>query len=71
MNFSKKGNTNNIVLLLKYKDIIKFINADSYKKHCYLLYAELMMDYKEYDFIIDIKANIYFSICHILSKERK
>ena len=58
VNFKKKGDTNDVVALLKYKDGIKLVYTNDYKKRCYLVLVGLMVDYKEQDLITDIKANI-------------
>ena len=45
--------------------------VDSYKRHCYLVVAGLMVDYKEQIFIIGIKTNMQCSICHIPPKKKE
>ena len=35
---------------------------DGYKKRCYLILADLIVDYKEQVLIIDIKANMQYLI---------
>ena len=43
----KKGDTNNVIALLEYKDGIELICADGYKRRYYLVLAGFMVDYKE------------------------
>lgn len=44
---------------------------DNYKKHCYLILADFILDYKEQIFVTGIKANIKYLICHILPKKKR
>ena len=67
----RKKDTNNVAILPKYKDGIKLVLADSYKRRCYLVLAGLIVDYEKQVFITSIKANIECSICHIPPKERE
>lgn len=64
-------NTNNIIILLKYKDGIKLVYIDGYKRCCYFILVDFIVNYEEQVFIIDIKINIHCVICYILLKERK
>ena len=71
VDFKKKGYTNDIAALLKYKDGIKLICADGYKRCCYPILVGLMVDYEEQGLITGIKANMQCSICHIPPKRRE
>ena len=44
---------------------------DNYKRRCYLILANFIVDYKEQIFITGIKANMKYLICHILPKKRE
>lgn len=44
---------------------IKLISANCYKKRCYSILADFIVDYKERVLIIGIKTNMQYSICHI------
>lgn len=44
---------------------------DSYKKHCYLVLADLMANCKEQVLITSIKTNMQCSICHVPLKEKE
>lgn len=68
----RKRDTDNIAILLKYiKDGLQLVYANSYKKHCYFILINFIIDYKKQVFIINIKANIQYLICYILIKKRK
>lgn len=55
----RKRDTNNIVsLFMYYKDVIELIYKDGYKKYCYLVLIDLIVDYKKQVFIIGIKINM-------------
>ena len=71
VNFKKKGDTNDVTALLGYKDGIELVYVDGYKRRCYPVLAALMVDYKQQVLIIDIKANMQCSICHVLPKKRE
>lgn len=43
------------------------ICADSLKRYCYLILASKIVDYKEQVFIIIIKSNMQYFICHVSS----
>lgn len=58
--------TNNVSILLEHKDSIKFLYVDGYKKYYYLILTGFIVDYKEHIVIIDIKANMWYSIYYIL-----
>ena len=47
------------------------ICADSLKCHCYLIFAGIIIDYKEQVFITGIKANLQYSVCHIFLQEQE
>ena len=70
VDFKKKTDTNNIVVLLEYKDGIKLVCANGYKRHCYPVLAGLIVYYEEQILIIGIKVNMQCSICHVPSKEK-
>ena len=44
--------------------------TNGYKKRCYSILADLMVDYKEQVLIIGIKVNMQYLICHIPQKKR-
>ncbi len=45
--------------------------ADGYKRRCYLVLVDLMMDYEEQVLITGLKANMQCSIYQVLLKERE
>ncbi len=47
VDFKKKGDINDVAALFEYKDGIKLVYADGYKRRCYLILAGLMIDYKQ------------------------
>lgn len=66
----RKADTEYVAALLEYiKDRIELIYADGYKRYCYPILANLIVDYKKQVFIIGIKANIQYSICYVLPKK--
>ena len=67
--FYKKRNTNDVIVLLEYKNGIKLVYANGYKRRCYPILADFIVDYKEQVLITGIKANMQYSICHIPSKK--
>lgn len=40
------------------KNGVKLVNANRYKKYCYIIPISFIVDYKEQDVIIDFKVNI-------------
>lgn len=55
----RKEDTNDVVILLEYyKDDIKLVYIDNYKRCCYLILTGFIIDYKEQVLIISIKVNI-------------
>ncbi len=58
-----------IALQEYYNDGIEMIYADGLKYHCYLKLASLIVNYKEQVLIIEIKANIQYSVYHVLPQE--
>ena len=67
----KKRDTNDNAALLKHKDIIELVCVKGYKRRCYSVLADFIMDYKEQVLIIGIKANMQCSICHVPTKKRE
>lgn len=67
----RKKDTNSVTILLEHQDGIKLVYADGYKRHCYLVLAGFLLDYKEQVIITGIKSNLQYLICHILLKERE
>lgn len=60
------------MILFKYlKDDIELVYINSYKRSYYPILADFIINYNEQVIIIDIKANMKYLICYILSKERK
>ena len=39
------------------------------KRHCYAIPAGIIIDYEEQVFISGIKANVQYSVCHVLLQE--
>lgn len=54
-------------MLLEYKNGIELVYENIYKRHCYLVLADFIVDYKEQFFIICNKVNIQCLICHVLA----
>ena len=46
------------------------VYGDGYKKRCYFILADFIVNCKEQVLIIGIKSNMQFLICHILLKKR-
>ena len=67
----RKKDDNDIVALLEHKDSFKLVCVDSYKKCCYPILVDLILDYKEQVCITGIKENMQCLICHILPKKRE
>lgn len=68
----KKRDINNIIMLLEYiKDGIKLVYINGYKHYCYLVLANLMVDYEKQVLIANIETNMQYSIYHILSKKKE
>ena len=67
----RKRDINDVTALLEHPNGIELIYADGYKRRCYPVLTSLMVDYKKQVFIIGIKANMQYSIYHVLSKERE
>lgn len=57
VNFKKKK-INNIEILFEYKNKIKLICTDGYKRYDYFLLTSFMIDYKKQVLIISIKINM-------------
>lgn len=57
--------------MFEHEDGIELIFADSYKRRCYSVLVGLIVDYKEQVLIIEIKANMQYSICYFPPKERE
>ncbi len=64
IDFKKKRDTNDITALFEYKNSMKLVCKDNYKRRCYLVLASLIVDYKEQVFIIRIKRNMQYFIFH-------
>ena len=47
------------------------VYIDGYKKHSYLLWEQLMVDYKKLVFIMDIKVNTQYFISIVLPNEKE
>ena len=60
-----------IALLKTYKEGIEIRCADGFKRCCYLVFAGLMVDYKEQVLITGVKANMQCSICHVPPKKKE
>lgn len=58
----RKKNTNNVSILLEYKNNIKLIYINSYKKCYYLIFTGFIINYKRKNFIINMKTNMQYSI---------
>ena len=54
-----------------YKKGIEIWYSDSFKQHCFPILAGLMVDYKKQVLIINSKANMQCSLCHVSPKKRK
>ena len=54
----KKGNNNDFAALFEYKNGIKQVYADGYKRRCYLILTSFIIDYKVQVLITDIKTNM-------------
>lgn len=54
----RKKITNNVVTLFEHKNRIELICKDGYKKYCYQILADFIVDYYEQVLIISIKAKI-------------
>ena len=55
----KKWDANNVIALLEYlKDNIKLIDVNGYKRRCYPVLADFIVNYKEKVLITGIKAKI-------------
>ena len=54
----KIENINDVAILLEYKNSIKLVYANSYKKSYYPILANFIVDYKEQVWIINIKINM-------------
>lgn len=54
-----------------YEDDIELVQPIGYKRGYYPVLEGFMIDYKEQVLIISIKANIQYSICHLLLKKRE
>ena len=54
----RKKDINNITLLFKYKNNIKLIYINGYKRYCYFILANFIINYNKQGFIIGIKINI-------------
>ena len=48
-----------------YDEGIEMICTDSLKRYCYLILADIMVDYEEQVLIIGIKTNMQYFICYI------
>ena len=57
--------------MFKYKDDIKLVYIDNYKKRYYPIPAGFILDYKEQVCITGIKANMQYSIYHIQPKKKR
>ena len=57
--------------MFEHKNGIKLVCTDNYKRRCYFILIDFMVDYKKQVFIINIKANMQCLICHILPKKKK
>ena len=54
----KKWDADDITVLFEYlKDGIELIYVNDYKRHCYLILADFIVDYKEEVLITGIKVN--------------
>ncbi len=47
------------------------ICADGLKHRCYPIFADVMVDYKEQFLFIRIKANVQYSVGHVLLQEQE
>ena len=62
---------NDIVALHEYKDGIKLVCSNSYKRCCYPVLVDFIVDYEEQVFITGIKANMPCYIGHVPIKKRE
>ena len=60
-----------MIVLLKYKNGIKLMYINNYKKRCYLILAGHIVDYKKQVLITGIKKNIQYLICYILPTKKE
>ena len=60
-----------IALFKTYKEGIEIWCANSFKRRCYPVLADLMVDYEEQVLITEVKANMQCSICHVPPKKRQ
>lgn len=65
----RKKDLDDVVVLFEYKDDIKLVCANGYKRHCYSVLASLIIDYEKQVPIIGIRVNIQCSICHFPQKK--
>lgn len=67
----RKKDANEVIALLEYrKNGIQFVYADGYKRCCYHILADIIIDCEEQVSIISIKANMQCSICYISQQKR-
>lgn len=60
------------MVLFEYtKDDFKLVYINDYKKFSFFVLSDSMIDYKKQIFIIGIKINKNYLICHILPKEKE
>lgn len=58
----EKRDIYDVVALLKYQNDIKLVYVDSYKKFCYFILVDFMVNYKGQILIINIKANMKYKL---------
>lgn len=54
-----------------YDNSIEMICTNSLKRCCYLIFADIIVNYKEQIFIIKIKANMQYFVCHIFLQKQE
>lgn len=67
----RKKDTDNIIALFAYKNNIKLVYTNCYKKRYYLILADFIIDYEKQVLFISIKINMVYSIYYIPSKKRE
>lgn len=60
-----------IVFLNYYKKKIEILCVNGLKHYYFLIFAGVIIDYKEQVFFIKIRANAQYFFCHMLLKQEK